>query len=180
MAISNKCQCSKNRIVTHTPRVNMYHIPFVNINHYSCQASSFRERELSRWSQTAFIESRFWRTNQTCDVCIPVHISYLLHSYWTVSYALNNLLAFFVIMTILYSLQLTQIIQGIVLHTPLQHTKASDLQTHVLDMVFKCSLSTADGEMYYQICCIKLNALKLIETWLSQDTTMPYGLLKSD
>lgn len=95
MAISNKCQCSKNRIVTHTPRVNMYHIPFVNINHYSCQASSFRERELSRWSQTAFIESRFWRTNQTCDVCIPVHISYLLHSYWTVSYALNNLLAFF-------------------------------------------------------------------------------------
>lgn len=77
------------------PRVNMYHIPFVNINHYSCQASSFRERELSRWSKTAFIESRFRRTNQTCDVCIPVHIPYLLQSYWTVSCALNDLLVFF-------------------------------------------------------------------------------------
>lgn len=180
MAISNKCQCSKNRIVTHTPRVNMYHIPFVNIKHYSCQASSFRERELSRWSKTAFIESRFWRTNQTCDVCIPVHISYLLHSCWIASYTLNNLLASFVIMIILYSLQLTQINQGIALHTPLQNTKASDLQTPVLDLVFKRSLSTADGEVSHWICCIKLKALKLIETWLSQDTTMPHGLFKSD
>lgn len=180
MAISNKHQFSKNRIVTLMLIVNTYHIPFVNINHYSCQASSFRERELSRWSKTALIESRFWRTSQTCDVCIPVHIPYLLHSYWTVSCALNNLLVFFVIMIVLYPLQLTQIIQDIVLHTPLQHTKASDLQTTVLDIVFKHPLSTADGEMYYWICCIKLNALKLIQTWSSQDTTMPHGLLKSD